>query len=350
MRKASCGTCSSEHPVAELLALYDKPICRPCAEEQLRAANSAGHNLEFVRIVDRTICGICKVDYGSSDLPFVGGVPVCANCSKGLYERPYPGWLKLTLAGLLLLLAGSLWRGLPYFKAGRHLVLAERAMDRKDYKTASAHFAEVLKVSPTEQKAVLLGAKANLMLGDVEGAQRFLKLRDNFEKNDLFTEVNALWNRALDAYEKGGRASKLADANQDEEAARLMREASNEYPQSSDLATSALSLEAGVAFSHKDYDGFLQISRTASEKSPEDPVQAGAVASALACKYAVSGDPEFRKQAEQMIEKARALARSPEDKANFEEYAERIRYRLDSRVIIDKTEYNRRFRQKGVKQ
>jgi len=41
--------------------------------------------------------------------------------------------------------------------------------------------------------------------------------------------------------------------------------------------------------------------------------------------------------------------RSPEDMASFTEYSERIRYRLESRQIIDKTEYDRRFRQKEAK-
>ena len=86
------------------------------------------------------------------------------------------------------------------------------------------------------------------------------------------------------------------------------------------------------------------------EKTPDDPAAAGAVASALACKYAVTGDPEFRKQAEQMLDKAQTLAQqSPQSKASFDEYAERIRYRLQTREIIDKEEYDRRFRQKATR-
>src|SRR5215813_13707142 len=149
MRKASCQVCNFEGPAAEMLVVNGRPICRPCAETKAREAQAAGHNLQFATIIDPTICGMCKTDFGSGELPFIGGTPVCPNCSKGLYDRPYPGWLKLTTVGLLLLLAGALWRGIPYFKAGRHLVLAERAMDRNDYTTARLHFAEVLKVSPT---------------------------------------------------------------------------------------------------------------------------------------------------------------------------------------------------------
>jgi hypothetical protein len=350
MRKASCDTCGSNNPAADMFVLSNKPICRPCAEKQAQDAVAAGREIELGRIVDPTICGMCNADYGSGELPFVGGSPVCSNCSSGLYERPYPNWLKLSLAGLLLFLAGSLWRGLPYFRAGRHLVLAERAMDKQDYQKAHTEFAEVLKSSPTEQKVVLLGAKANLMAGDVEGAQKFLNLRQQYESNELFAEVNAFWKRALDAFDKASRAGKLANADQDEDAARLMHEASAEYPQSQFLAETARSLDGGVAFDHKDYDGFLRLSQVNMEESPGEPGAVATVASALACKYAVTGDPNLRRQTEEMLEKARALAhRSPEDMASFTEYAERIQYRLDSREIISRPEYDRRFRQKEAK-
>src|SRR5215813_6019519 len=347
MRQATCQVCHAEQPAGEMLVLTGQPICLPCAEAKASDAKAGGYNLEFARIIDPTVCGLCKTDYGSSELSVIGGTPVCGNCAKGLYERAYPGWLKLAMAGLLVLLAGSLWRGVPYFKAGQHLVLAERAMDRKDYKTASAQFAEVLKVSPKAQKVLLLGGKANLMSGDVRGAQKFLKQRETYDSNGLFIEVSRMWNRALNAYEKAEQAQKLAESHQDEEAAHLMREASNEYPQSQDLAVSALSLEEGLAFNRKDYDAFLRLSQAFRDREPDNPMAIGGVASALACKYAVTGDQQFPTQAEQMLEKARVQAQSPEAKAAVEEYAERIRYRLESRVIIDKPEYDRRFRQEG---
>ena len=333
-----------------MFAWEGQPTCQQCVEKNGREAYAAGRRLQVYRISDPTICGICKVDYGSSDLPSIGGGPVCANCAVALYERPYPTWLKLSLAGLLLLLGGSLLLGIPYFRAGRHLVLAERALDRKDYEKSDLQFAEVLRASPTNQKVVLLGAKASLMAGDIEQAQKFLKLRENYEPGEFFTEVNDMWNHALDANDKAGRAAKLAAANKDEEAAQLMHQASSEYPQSKDIAALALNLDGAVAFDNKDYDALLRITQAAIQMTPDDPQAEGFVASALACKYAVTGDPEFRKQAEETLQKAEALARkSPEEMASFKEYAERIRYRLNSRVIIDKVEYDRRFRQNEAK-
>lgn len=333
-----------------MLALNGKPICIPCADAKAKEAGAVNSTLEFAHIIDPTICGICKTDFGNSDLALVGGTPACSNCAAGLYERPYPGWLRMAMAGLLLLLAGSLWRGLPYFKAGRHLVVAERAMDHRDYKRAAIEFTEVLKVSPSAQRVVLEGAKADLMSGDVEGAGKFLKQRLDYERNDLFTEVNGMWDHALGAFKKAQLAAKLAEADKNEEAARLMHEASNEYPQSPDLAISALALDGFVAFDHKDYDTFLRLAQAQLASRPDDPRLAGGVASALACKYAVTGDQTYRNQAEEILSKARTQAqRSPEQKADFDEYVERINYRLDTRIIIDKKEYDRRFRNKGEK-
>jgi hypothetical protein len=350
MLKANCGTCGSDYPSGEMLALQNKPICKPCAEKQVREAAAGDYKLPFARLIDPTICGLCKTDYGSGELPFVGGSPVCANCSQGLYERPYPAWLRLSLAGLLLLLAGSLWQGVPYFRAGRHLVLAERAMDHNDYRKASLQFAEVLKISPTSQEVVLKGAKASLMAGDMMQAQKFLKLRQQYKQDALFTEVNNFWNRGLNAYQKEASAAKLAQENKDEEAAQLMHQASNEYPQSEELAGWAQTMDGHVAFDRKDYDTFLRLTQAALAKTPNDPGAEGFVASALACKYAVTGDPEFRRQTEELLARAQMHAqKSPEEMARFQEYAERIRYRLDSREIIDKAEYDRRFRQKEAK-
>ena len=102
----------------------------------------------------------------------------------------------------------------------------------------------------------------------------------------------------------------------------------------------------GAAFEHKDYDRFLELSKSALKMSPQDPRLLATVASGLACKYATTGLPEYRTQAEQALAQAREQSLSAEEKANYEEYAERIVYRLNSREIIDKDVYDRRFRQK----
>jgi hypothetical protein len=102
--------------------------------------------------------------------------------------------------------------------------------------------------------------------------------------------------------------------------------------------------DAGTAFESKDYDTFLSIAARLWKKSP-DAATAGEMSSALACKYAVTGDMAYRTQSLEMLKKAKQLAQgNPEAEKFFEEYAGRIRYRLDSRKIISKQEYDRKFR------
>src|SRR5262249_39705639 len=101
--------------------------------------------------------------------------------------------------------------------------------------------------------------------------------------------------------------------------------------------------EQGVAFDAKDYDTFLAKSQEMSNRHPKDAFAVAGVASAYACKYAVTGSEAFRTQSLALLDKARALSRV--DPARFKEYEERIRYRLETREIIDKAEYDKRFPQ-----
>src|SRR5579872_6281221 len=105
-----------------MLALNGQLICQPCAQTRANQAKAERFNIKFTRVIDPTICAKCNTDYGNSEQPLIGGTPICANCSQGLYARPFPAWLRFSLAGLLLILVLDLWRGVPYFRAGRHLV------------------------------------------------------------------------------------------------------------------------------------------------------------------------------------------------------------------------------------
>ncbi len=346
MRQGQCSQCSSPESLGEMVLLEGAMVCHRCLEARAKAARAAGGRVVFQRISDRSVCARCKADQGDRDLPLVAGVPLCGTCEAHVYAYPFPPWLKASLAVLLVLFVVALWQGAPYFSAGKHLVLGRRAMDRRDYAAASAELNEVLKVGPTDQAVILLGAEANLEAGDPSGAQAFLDRRATFDSDDAYVRVDNLWEHALDAMKLAGEAGKADSLRHWTEAARLMHQASREYPQSPVLATNALVLDGEVAFDRKDYDAALTVTKAALAKEPNSPMLMGWVASALASKYAVTGAPEFRTQSEAMLTKAESLSqRDPEVKANFEEYAERIRYRLATREIIDRDEYNRRFRQ-----
>jgi hypothetical protein len=69
------------------------------------------------------------------------------------------------------------------------------------------------------------------------------------------------------------------------------------------------------------------------------------LASAASAQYAATGEAKYRQQAEEALSRAAAIStKVAYAKAHYEEYAPRIRHRLESREIIERAEYDRRFR------
>ena len=64
------------------------------------------------------------------------------------------------------------------------------------------------------------------------------------------------------------------------------------------------------------------------------------MASAYACKYAVTGDEQFKEESLKKLEEARSVAGNNEV---FEEYQQRILHRLYTREIIKRDEFIKRF-------
>jgi hypothetical protein len=102
--------------------------------------------------------------------------------------------------------------------------------------------------------------------------------------------------------------------------------------------------ERGDAFNRKDYDAFLAKAKEFEAQHPDEPGAVAQVASALACKYAVTGQESYKTQALEVLDKAKKLAVEDEDKERFKEYEERILHRVKTRKVISKKEYDRRFR------
>jgi hypothetical protein len=279
----------------------------------------------------------------------IGSLRFCGACAPLIKDWDYPQWLKLSLAALLLLLVGSLAHGRKYFQAGREMYIGEHLVAQGRYAQALPHLQETLRIAPASDKASLLAAKAALLSGDVGSASKALQGHnagrfDNADKPE-FKEVNTLWIRATRALEKAEQASKLEDRDGKEiEAAQLMHEAALAYPEMPALSFAAEAFDEGVAFARHDYDAFLAIAEK-QWKEQSMPQTAAAVASALACKYAVTGDIAYRQQSEKMLEKARELANgNAEMIQNLDEFSERNRFRLETRQIIGREEYNRKFR------
>ncbi len=332
-----------------LYAFNDKIYCEPCAWKASGEAKEEGESSQYVPLTDNSVCARCGSDNGQTDLPIIGGLPLCSICGNTVSDWPYPNWLKMSLAFLILLLAVALVNGRKYFRAGNDMYKGEHLVHQKRYAEAIPYLQRTVDLAPTSDKAVLLLAKSALLTGNIELAQKVLQGHDrgHFEdaNNDNFREVDALWNRALKAMDDADQASKLVDQDgKAVQAATLMHHAADTYPEMIALKVAAETYDEGSAFERKDYDTFLAIAQKQWNEFP-GPETAGAVASALACKYAVTGEPQYRQQAEEMLQKAHQLsANDLAEEKRYAEYAERIQYRLKSRQIISTAEFNRRFR------
>ncbi len=346
MRHGTCTQCASTGALGEFIQHENRLYCRPCTDKLLQ---SGGTLTGAAVAIDPTICARCHADNGNSEYSRVGELPFCQPCQAYLYSNPYPQWLKLGLAALVVLLVVALVHGRKYFQVGREMYIGEKLVDHGKYAEAIPHLQKTVQVAPESDKAVLLLAKAALLDGDPNTAANAVqghKGGTGFEQDSDFQQVNALFERASSAITKAKKAMELEQQpGHAQEAARLMHEAASAYPELRGLNDALTYYDAGVAFEDKDYDRFLELSQQGWKAHPESAEAAGEVASALACKYAVTGEESWKQQTEEMLEKAKQLAqKSPDEMKAFEEYAERTRYRLTTRNIIDKSDYDKRFR------
>jgi hypothetical protein len=352
MSEATCSQCGQTFPVRSLFDLNGTTFCEPCVRVASKEARERRLPSLYMPLISKSICSRCNTYIGnSSDAVQIGGLRFCATCGPLIKDWDYPQWLKVSLVALLLLLVVDLAHGRKYFYAGREMYVGERLVAAGHYADALPHLQNTIRIAPASDKAVLLAVKAALLSGDVPSAAKALQGHNDGYFEDAnkpeFQEVNSLWKRATGALEKAEQAGKLEEQDGKEiEAARLMHEAASAYPEMPVLAVAAESADAGVAFARKDYDTFLAISEKQWKRQGMSQT-AGVLSSALACKYAVTGEASYKQGSEKMLQKARQLAEGNAEAAKeLDEYAERIRYRLDTRQIISKTEYDRRFRSK----
>src|SRR5437879_1219944 len=311
MLRGQCAQCGAEGPLRAFTAVGQKLCCYTCSCKLEKEARARGEDPQIHSVIDPTICYKCKRDNGSEELPAIGGVRYCARCSEELYQRPFPQWLQLSLAALLVLLAFALLHGKPYFRAGRDLLHGQKLIDRGRYAEAIPYLQASLKVAPACEEGVLLLAKAYVLTGRPDQGDKMLRDHNGgrFEKNDLSDEVvGQIYGRVTRAFQSAEQAAKLHEEKKWEEAAKAMHEAAGLYPEFGGFTDAVVSYDESAAFERKDYDGFLKISEEAWNQHLSSPEYAGLVASALACKYAVTGQPEYRGRSEQMLDTARHLA------------------------------------------
>jgi tetratricopeptide (TPR) repeat protein len=350
MNDTTCSGCGTASAINSLYDLNGKVYCGACLKPAIDAAKAGGQPAFAFPLANKLICARCNT-YLSEGAPFVQSkhLRFCEPCGAMVKDWKYPRWLQLSFAGLMLLLVVALGHGSKYFAAGKSLYLGERLVEQGKYAEALTHLQKALNVAPASDKAALLTAKAALLSGHPEIASKALEGHNNgyfADANDpQFQEVKGMWERAGKALEELEKAGKLADEEGHEaEAAQLVHAAAADYPQFPNIAVVLNVYDGGKAFAKKDYDTFLSL----AARNWDLQQSAGAalsMASALDCKYAVTGDTQYRTRSEDMMAKARKMAVGNKEMMDaLAEFEDRHKYRLETRKIITKNEYDRRFR------
>jgi CHASE3 domain sensor protein len=349
MSQVTCQGCSRSLSAGEAYQLNEMTYCAACVQAAAQRAKDAGQPVQVTRYVDKSICARCNTYIGQGGGVAVGPAQLCLPCAELVQNWPYPQWLKFSLAVLLVLLVFALYSGRKYFQAGKDLYRGEQLVEQGQYQRALPYLKATVKLAPNSDKGVLLTAKAAILSGDLQTASQALQGHDggHFENADKpeFQEVSSLWKNVNAAIAKLEQAAKLeAQDGQEVEAAKLVHDAAAMYPQLPNINILVDQYDGGVAFAQKDYDGFLALAQKDWDLLPAGGT-AAMLSSALACKYATTGEAIYRQRSEEMLAKAKELARGDKGStANLMEFEQRNRYRLDTRQIITKAQYDKKFR------
>ncbi len=293
----------------ESLLVQERMLCADCANALLAEKGEELEPAAVVRQVDPTVCAKCQTDNGSEELPHPWGMPLCGACEAFVRNRPYPGWLKLAFVVLVGVAIFSLWHNGRFLRAHVALLQAERAAKAGDMERYVERLQSAAELVPERADLQAAAAQAGAMMR---------------APADLL------------------RAAKLLEADQPAEALQVLQALPPDVgPFRGVVERVRLTAEMSLAFDRKDYDLFLEKTKEMLKLEPDEPRVIAGMASAYACKYAVTGKEELRKEALDYLERARRLpgANHPE----FREYEERILHRLETREILKREEFRKRF-------
>jgi hypothetical protein len=300
MRQATCAACQSAIPMSDSFDVAGRVLCHPCAEDFVESSRQAGQPVKGIsRNVDRTVCVHCSADSGDAEWSLVAGRPACNKCTEFFRNRPFPTWLKLSFALFLCLAVAAFLYNWRFFIAYIEYRRGETAMSRGDIAAAAA----------------LLDASAKHVP----------------EVPELAVLPNLI------------NAQKAIAEDRNNDALALLQQSQRHAPADwSELFHSTrLQAEIGLAFDAHDYDAFLSKSQELANLAPDKLDSLTVLASAYACKFASTGNQEFRGKSLELL--ARIKKMDGADTDDYREYENRIEHRLATREIITQKEFARRF-------
>ncbi len=293
MLKVKCSVCGKILPMKDTSKTDDRILCADCYEKLTSTKEIVAS--EFRYQTDPTVCGRCGFDNGSNPLPTLATQPMCQQCTDYLRNRPFPSWIKISFAGLIIFVVLAAVWNMRFFLA---------------WKDSKAAF--------------------ELMGQDMgQAAERMRTARSRVPESSDLQTLSAFFDGVF-----------FLQQDRCQEALASLKKCQHRLPPSFSVDLLILQARSGVAFNTKDYDGFVVVAKDLIAKQPDDHFSYATLASAYACKYAVTRDMAFHEQSVAALDRARAISGSD---PSFKEYEQRILHRLSTQEILTAREFHTRF-------
>jgi hypothetical protein len=295
MRTVKCEKCGQERGMNDTVRVFEQTLCRECGEEALAGRKDLPADAVEAH-VDPTVCYHCGEDNGNEPLETLATLPTCRQCADTFRNRPYPPWVKGFFAALaVVVIVALVW----------------------NMRFAAAYWQ-------------LRGLGKVMEGGDIQkGAAMMASISDKVPESPFFAD--------LASYFKGAA---LMDENKPQEALAAFESCGSSLPAEYKVGQQITSAKIAIAFDKGEYDRFLELAMKLHSEEPSHPMHLGQVGSAYACKYAQAGNEEFKQKAFEYVEKAK---QEPVEGFDVAEYEQRIMHRLETREIIDRDEFLKRF-------
>lgn len=295
MNRFKCERCGNTFPMNGMFKASDRNFCGDCVEEALQDPDMPLEGA-VERQIDPTVCAKCGYDNGSVALEKCAGMPVCHQCDDFLRHRPFPGWIKLSFAILIVVVVFSMLWNWRFIQGYQEMNASYKYLQIGDIKEASASMSDAARKIPESQDLHLLALY-------MEGR---LLLWQN-KPREALDKLSLCVNKLYPAY------------------------GVDEF---------ILHARIGIAFESKDYDGYISCAKSLDQKHPNDFMSKATLASAYACKYAESDDRKYLDESLMFLDQSREMGGAD---PSFKEFEMRIKYRLHSKEVISREEYYKRF-------
>jgi hypothetical protein len=246
-------------------------------------------------LVSGSVCAFCKRDFEGIALDKISVYPICEGCKTDLNNKTFPLWVKLFFGGVIVLVLFSVFWNWRFYDGYINTKAATSAYVAGDVTKAALLMTKAAKDVP---EATDIGSLAHYFSG--------IDLLKKDKSTEALSEFDGCKNLPADYH----------------------------------VNTLVLQAEMGSGYDKKDYGLFLTAAKAFLQSDTTHAQSWAGVSSAYACLYAQNNADSSKQQALKYYYKAKTI----DDKsAEAKEFYGRILYRLDSRQIISKDEFDKKF-------